>query len=178
MFAGLFWLIAGVALGVYIGIRVGEKEAPFGMFANLFHLNFAPFSHIGPDLLRFFLFSLLTALAFFLPYPAIYPAIALLFFGKYFGQLTCVVFLTDSFLSALLSALLLYIPLLLIGGWLLFRLSLHGSEFRLSNGVDRCRGTIKRVGICLLKALIAYFFALFFLYVILCGLIYLIVIAL
>ena len=55
LFAAMFWLLAGVALGVYIGIRIGGKESPFGMFAELFHLHFAPFSHVGPDFLRFLL---------------------------------------------------------------------------------------------------------------------------
>ena len=178
LFAAMFWLLAGVALGIYIGIRIGGKESPFGMFAELFHLHFAPFSHVGPDFLRFLLFSVVVALSFFLPHPAIYPAVAIFFFGKYFGQLACVVFLSDPILSALFSVLFLYLPLLLIGGWLLFRLSLHGVEFRLCNGADCCKGTWKRIFVCLLKSVVPYLFCVIFLYLIICGVIYLIVIAL
>ncbi len=172
------WLLAGMAIGIYIGVKIGEKNAPFGMFSELFHLKYEPFSHVWPDFLRFFLFAFLCALCYFLPFPTIYPALAALFFGKYFGQLACVVFLTDSLIASLLSCVLLYIPLLIVGGWLLFRISLKCGEFRLCNGTDPCKNSLKRAGATLLLSLIMYLLLLFLLYVMLCGLIYLIVIAL
>lgn len=178
LLGGFICLILGIALGVYIGIKVGEKPSPFGIFAKLFHLYFAPFSYIGSDFLRFLLFSVIASLSFFLPYPRVYPVLALFFFGKYFGQLSCVVFLSDSLISALLSILLVYLPLSIVGGYLLFRISLAAQDFRLSNCADFCRKSVVSELLFLLKILLSYFLILFLLYVILCGVIYLVTIAL
>ena len=175
---GAVFLLFGVGFGIYIGAKVGAKDAPFGIFANLFCLNYAPFSFIVPDFLRFLLFSVVSALSFLLPLPSIYPVVALFFFGKYFGELACVCFLSDSFLAFLLSVLIVYLPLLFFGGSGILLIGLFGKGSRILNGGDPClKGIVReliRLGICLA----VYFALLFFIYVILCGALYLMMIAL
>ena len=124
-------LALGVAFGVYIGVKVGEKPTPFGVFSSLFHLEFKPFSYIVPDFLRFLLFLGVTALAFFMPLPALYPAVALFFFGKHFGEIACVCFLSDPVFSAVFSIILIYLPLLVVGWGLILSLSLRAKAFLL-----------------------------------------------
>ena len=172
------FLILGVVIGVLIGIKVGEKEPPFGVFGNLFHLNFEPFSYIFPDFLRFFFFSILSGLSYFLPCPKLYPSISMVFFGKYFGQLACLVFLTDAPIAAIFSLALIYLPLLLLGGVLLFRVGICGEDSRLCRGADSCKASLKSFILSWIFALIAYFILLVLLYVALCGILYLIVISL
>jgi len=175
---GTILLLLGVALGIYIGVNIGEKTSPFGIFSALFNLEFAPFSYLLPDFLRFFLFSGLATLAYFLPLPMIYPTIAIFFFGKYFGELACVCFLSDSLFSAILSTLIVYLPLLLIGEAILLAIAIRASSMRLFKGTDRCRTTAKRDVMISLLYLFLYFAVLFILYVLVCGAIYLIMIAL
>ena len=175
---GFSVLLCGVVLGIYIGVNVGKKEAPFGVFAALFHLQFSPFSYLVPDFLRFFLFGVLTLLSFFLPLPFVYPAIALFFFGKYFGEISCVCFLSDTVIAAVLSIAVVYLPLLLVGGGLLLLIALRAREFRLPSGADLCPKNVMKEVFFLLKLLLAYFVCLFLLYVIICGTLYLLVIAL
>ena len=178
LFLGFTVLLIGVIFGVVIAIKIGEKDTPFGVFASLFDQNYSPFSYLVPDLLRFVLFALLCSLCFFLPIPLLYPTFALLFFGKYFGQLSAVVWLSDPIFPALLSILLIYLPLVFLGGFLLIYLAFTGSEYRLAIGGDPCPITIKRGLITILLSVFAYFALLFFLYVVLCGLLYLLTIAL
>ena len=171
-------LFVGVALGIYIGVYVGEKEQPFGVFAALFNLEFAPFHYLVPDFLRFLLFSLLVFAAIFLPPAPLYPALALFFFGKHFGEISCVCFQSDSLPSALLSILLVYLPLLLFGGLLLIYLAQRamGNKNR-SIGVF-CPQAIRGEALLWLKIHLLYFAVLFLLYVVLCGALYLFAIAL
>lgn len=178
VFSGLALLLLGVAVGIYIGSDVGEMEPPFCIFASLFCLKFSPFSFLMPDFLRFLLFSLLSALSFFLPLPMLYPAIAIFFFGKYFGELACVCFFSDPIIPAILSILLVYLPLLVIGGSMLLSIAIKARSSRIKSGVDPCRKSVKGELLYVLTLLAAYFVLLFAIYVLLCGAIYLILIAL
>ena len=178
MILGFVILFCGVALGVYIGVRIGAKEAPFGVFASLFHLEFAPFGYLGRDFLRFFLFFILASLCYFLPMPFIYPALALFFFGKHFGEVACVCFQSDTLLAAALSVILVYLPMLLFGGMLLLLLAHRAKLYRMRQGAYLCLQKGKSEALFILKLLFAYFSALFLIYVLLCGALYLLVIAL
>ena len=171
-------LLFGVALGIYIGVTVGEKQPPFGVFGALFNLEFAPFSYLLPDFLRFFAFSLLAMLALILPLPILYPTLALFFFGKHFGEIACVCFLSDSLPAALLSFAVIYLPLLLFGGAFLIFVAHRAKSIRLRCGGTGCPQTLKSEIYLWLKLLVAYFILLFLLYVAVCGILYLIVIAL
>ena len=170
-------LALGVAFGVYIGVKVGGKPTPFGVFSSLFYLEFKPFSYIVPDFLRFLLLLGVTVLAFFMPLPALYPAVALFFFGKYFGEIACVCFLSDPVFSAVISIILIYLPLLVVGWGLILSLSLRAKAFLLCSGVDPCRSSAKSRLFLFVWHFSAYFLTLFFLYVVLCGVLYLVVIA-
>lgn len=174
---GVIILLLGVVFGIYIAMNVGEQESPFGVFAALFSLKYTPFKYLIFDFLRFFLFLILASLAFFLPFPSIYPAVALLFFAKHFGEISCVVILSDSLPSAILSILIIYIPLLLSGGTFLIALSIHASEYRLVSGCDPCRHTVRGEIILILSLLLLYLLVLFAIHVIVCGVLYLIMIA-
>ena len=176
--SGLVLLLLGTILGIYIGSDVGEMQSPFGIFASLFALEFSPFSFLVPDFLRFLLFSVLSAMSFFLPLPMLYPAIALLFFGKYFGELAYVCFFSDPTIPAILSILLVYLPLLFIGGSMLLSIAIKARTSRIQSGVDPCRKSVKGEISHVLILLAAYFVMLFAIYVVLCGAIYLIMIAL
>ena len=178
MILGFVILFCGVALGVYIGVRIGAKEAPFGVFASLFHLEFAPFGYLGRDFLRFLLFFILASLCYFLPMPLLYPALALFFFGKYFGEVACVCFQSDAFLAAAVSALFVYLPLLIFGGMLLLLLAHRAKLYRLRQGAYLCLQKGKSEAIFISKLLLAYFSILFLLYVVFCGALYLLAIAL
>jgi len=167
----------GIGVGVYIGIRIGERETPFSIFAGLFHLNYQPFSYLLPDLFRFILYTAIASLAFFLPLPIIYPTLAYFFFGKYFGQAACISFLSDSVAAATLSLAIIYLPFVMIGTILFFFVTLKTSEFRLCKGADFHKYSLSKVVICLLKPIALYFFSIFLIYVPICGIIYLLVIA-
>ena len=171
-------LVAGVALGVFIGSDIGEKETPFAMFASLFGLEYSPFGYLMPDFFRFLLFSVLCSLAFFLPMPMIYPAISLLFFGKYFGEAAYVCFLSDPVIPAILTIVLIHIPLLLVGGAMLISITIKARGSRMECGADPSCKSIKREIFYVLSMIVAYFIILFLLYVVICGVIYLIMIAL
>ena len=172
-----FFLFLGFAVGIYVGYKIGEMESPYGVFASIFHFDYSPTSWLITDFLRFFLFALLCLLDFFLPPYALYSAISLFFFGKYYGQAVCLSFQSDGFPSACLSLFLVYLPLLLIGGALLMRFSLFSAEYRLCRGADTCPRSLKRAAICIGKVLLGYFIALLFIYLVLCGVIYLTVVA-
>ncbi len=174
----LVMLLLGVALGVYIGVKVGAKETPFGVFAALFHLKYAPFSYLVPDLLRFFLFLTVSILACYLPIPKLYPTISLLFVGKYFGEIACVCFQSDSLLSFVLSVAIVYLPLLFCAGVLLTVVALRSISVRLAVGADRCVNTAKKTLFFSLKIFLVYLLILFVIYVVLCGVLYLVMIAL
>lgn len=176
LFFGVF-LLLGILLGVYIGIKIGESDPPYSVFAKLFRLDFSPFSYIASGFFRFLLYAIFAALAYFLPIPWIYPAVSIFLFGKYFAQLACIAFLSDSIFAAILSLVLIYLPLLLFGWLLLLRLTSNALESRLCNGPDPCKRSLKSAFICFLTAMILYLLALFLLHLILCGLIYLIAIA-
>ncbi len=171
-------LLFGVGLGIYIGLTVGEKESPFGVFAALFNLEFAPFDYLVPDLLRFLAFSILSMLALFLPLPVLYPTLSLFLFGKHFGEIACVCFLSDGLPAALLSLFVIYLPLLLFGGSLLIFVAHRAKLSRLRYGGSWCQKAIKREILFWLKVHFAYFLVLLLLYVIVCGILYLFVIAL
>ena len=176
--SGAFLLVVGVALGIFIGSDVGEKEAPFGMFASLFGLDYSPFGYLMPDFLRFLFFSALCSLAFFFPAPMLYPAVALIFFGKYFGEAAYVCFLSDPLIPASLNIILIHIPLLLMGGAMLISVTIKARYSRIECGADLCLKSIKRHMFYLLTLLLAYFMILLLLYVAICGVIYLVMIAL
>ena len=176
-FYGVF-LLAGVILGVFIGIKIGEKESPFGIFALLFHMDFAPFGHLLPDFLRFLFFAVFAGLSYFLPCPKLYPLLSMIFFGKYFGQFACLAFLSDSLIAAFFSLFLVYLPLLVVGGFLLFSIAIYGEDSRLCRGADVCHRSLKRFFHRILLSIVCYFSLLFILYVLLCGTLYLIVISL
>ena len=171
-------LLVGVALGIYIGVKVGAKETPFGFFARLFRLEYTPFRSLFPDFLRFLLFAAIASLAFFLPFPTIYPASALFFFGKYFGEIACVCMISDSIVSSLLSILIIYLPLLLIGSVLILYIAQYAKESRILCGSDPCRKSIWKMLFHAMICIGIYLVVLFLLYVIICGLVYLIVFAL
>ena len=168
----------GICIGIYVGIKVGEKDTPFGIFACLFGLRFAPFTFLTPDFLRFLLFSIIASLSFFLPCPSLYPAVSLILFGKYFGELACVVFLTDSILSMVLSVLVVYLPLLLVGGSMILFIALKAKNARIRCGASPCLRSVKNELWCLGGCLGIYFTLLFLIYVVVCGVIYLLLIAL
>ena len=174
---GVIVLLFGVAFGIYVGMNLDRQESPFGVFATLFSLNFTPFTYLIPDFLRFLLFLIFASMAFFLPLPSIYPMVSLFFFAKHFGEISCVVFLSDTLPSALLSILIVYIPLLLIGGTSLITISIRVKDYRLASGCDPCRRTVRSEILLCLSLLVLYFLLLFALYVILCGVLYLVMIA-
>ena len=167
------FMLLGVGLGVYIGVKIGANEGPFSVFAKLFCLSYTPFSLLFGDLLRLLFYSILTVLGFFLPPCPLYSSAALFLLGKYYGELACLSFLTDSVLAAVLSLILIYLPLLLIGGVVLMRISLYSSDFRLSCGTERGARSFRKTAGIVGKALLVLLLALFLLYVVLCGVIYL-----
>ena len=171
-------LLCGVALGVYIGVKIGAKNPPFGVFAKLFHMEFSPFSYLGYDFLRFLLFCIFASLCFVLPVPLVYPGLALFFFGKYFGEVVCVCFQSDAFVAAMLSAVVIHLPSALLGGTLVLLIAQRAKRYRLSNGADLCIRRIKIEVFFFLKIVLAYFSFLFLLYVVFCGALYFLVIAL
>lgn len=178
IFFYLGMMLLGVALGIYIGVKVGAKATPFGVFSALFHLEYAPFAYLVPDFLRFLLFLILCLLAYFLPFPKLYPSIATVLVGKYFGEIACVCFQSDSLLSFVLSVALVYLPLLFCAGSLLTVVAIRSNAFRLVDGADRCGKSVKKTLFFAVKTLLVYLLILFLIYVVLCGVLYLILIAL
>lgn len=178
MIIGCVVLLCGVALGVYIGVKVGAKDAPFGVFAKLFHMEYAPFAYLGRDFLRFLLFGILASLSFFLPLPLLYPALALFFFGKYFGELACVCFQSDAVVAAMLSLIFVYLPLLFFGATLLLLIAQRVKNYRLNHGANLCICRTKSEIWFFLRLVLAYFVFLFLIYAVFCGALYLLVIAL
>ena len=170
--------ILGIAFGVWLGRKIGEAETPFGAFASLFRLSYDPFSYLLPELLRFSIFSLIASLSHYLPFAFVYPVFSLFFFGKHFGEYVYLTFCVDPLLCALPSALLTLLPLLMIGSALLVRIVLLARDLRLCNGGFPCRESLKRTGWCLLLALTIYALALFSVYLVLCGSIYLLLLVL
>ena len=171
-------LALGVSLGIYVGTKVGAKESPFGVFAFIFRSNYIPFPYILREALRFSLFAVIAILSYFLPRYPLYPAFSLFFFGKHFGELSCLVFLSDSVAAAVPTVLFTAIPLLIVGAILLIRISLSALDFRVCNGGFLCSNNLKRAGCILLCSVLIYMTVLIFVYLIFCGLFYLLISAL
>lgn len=174
----LILLILGVGLGVYVGTQIGAKEEPFGVFARIFRSDYAPFYYILRELLRFSIFAVIAALSYFLPCYPLYPTFSLFFFGKHFGELACLAFLSDAVATALPTVLITAIPLLIIGGGLLIRIALLASNFRLCNGGFLRANTLKRAGYILFCSIVIYATLLTIVYLLFCGLFYLLITAL
>lgn len=168
-------LLLGVALGIYVGVELGGAEEPFGLFARLFRLDYAPFGYILPELLRFSIFSVIASLSYYLPLYPIYPALALLFFGKHFGELSCLVFLSDSLPAAFSTTLFAAIPFLVLGGILLIRIALYATDFRVCDGGFFTPNNLKRTGYILFCSIVIYLLFLLLVYLIFCGLLYLLI---
>ena len=141
IFAGVLTL--GVALGVFVGYRLGEQDDPVGVFALIFRSAYHPFSFLFMETLRFAILSGLCILCYFLPIWQIYPTFALLLFGKHIGEVVCLSFLSDSLASCFLSFFFLYLPLLIVGGILLLRIALYEDQYRIANGGFPCKNNVK-----------------------------------
>ena len=170
-------LVCGIALGAFIATKTQGVEPPFGVIAHLFRLEFHPFGYLVSDLIRFLLLSVLASLSFFLPLFHIYPAVAIIFFGKYCGQVACTVLFCDSRISAILGILLIYLPLAIIGGALLLCIWIRARQFRLCRGADSCMRVLGEHALFWVNIALLYVIFLFLIYVLLCGTFYLIVVA-
>ena len=171
-------LLFGIGFGVFLGIKIGEQDSPFCTIAKLFRAEYSPFSSIFPELLRFSVYCLIAVASFFLPFYPIYAILSLFFFGKHFGEFLCLSFLTDPVFCAILSLLLICIPLILLGAALLLHITLSAREFRLCNGGFWCKNNLKRAGFFLFRSILIYFALLIIIYLLLCGTLCLLVLAL
>ena len=170
--------ILGAALGILIACKIGERIAPFSVFARLFRLSYAPFSYVFSYLLRFFLYLLIASFGFFLPFSAVYPLIALFLYGKFIAQNVAAVFLTDSILSSVLSLVLIDLPLFLLGVFLLAFLYEKVCDLKICYGAPFNAKSISEFLLFILKMSAIYFAALILLFVVVCGVFYLCVVAL
>ena len=164
-------LLLGVTLGIFVGYKLGEQDAPVGVFALIFHSEFNPFSFLFIETIRFSVLSGLCILCYFLPIWQFYPIFALLLFGKHFGEVACLSFLTDELASFILSLFFLYLPLLLIGGLLLTWIALQEGQYRICNGGFACKSNLKSAFRVFLTAIALYLFLSFIFAVILCGIV-------
>lgn len=172
----VIFAILGVILGVVVACKIGEQETPYSVFAALFRLSFKPFSYILPCFLRFTFYLIVAALGFFLPMPQCYPCVALFFYGKSIGQTVTFCFLTDALVSAFFS-LLLYLVLFIVGVFILFSTLVKVLEMKICYGACINSKNLFRILLYLLRFLLIYFALLLFLFLICCGVIYLIAIA-
>ena len=172
------WLALGVGIGIYIGIRIGESVAPISVFGRLLRGDYSPFRYIARDLLRWCLLSNLVFIGYYLTFPRVFSAIALSFYGKYFGQIACVTFLSDTVVAAVLSMIIVYIPLLILGAFLLFRLVLSMERYRTCGRETPNGRSLLRLGSFLAIPFVAYTAFLFACYLVVCGSIYLFLIML
>ena len=171
-------LIIGVGVGVYIGIKLGAQEEPFGVISRIFRLKYTPFSYFLSELLRFSVFAFIAEASFFFPCYPLFPAFSLFFFGKHFAESACLAFLSDSITAAILTTFLTIIPLILVGGILLIRIALFAPDFRVCDGGFFCKNNLKRFGYILFCSIVVYLILLFAVYLLLCGILYLLIVAL
>ena len=169
--------ILGAALGVLVALKIGEREAPCSAIANLFCLSYKPFTFVISHFMRFILYLLIASLGFFLPLSALYPAIALFFYGKYIAQIATFAFLTDSIASAVLSLLIVSLPIFIAGVICLFFIYCKAFEWKICHGERFNAANVSRFLPDLAKCLIFYFLALASIFLVICGLIYIVVIA-
>ena len=162
---------------MYVAVRIGEKEAPYGIFSLLFRLEFAPFSWIFTYLLRFLLYLLIAAIGFFVSVPWAFVGAAVFLYAKYFGEIIVLCFLTDAIASAVLSLLLAYLPILLLGVFLYFMLFLKANELKMCGGNPFNGKTLSKTLLFLLRLVLLYFVFCIFIFLAVCGLFYLVIIA-
>ena len=169
---------AGAALGALIACKIGEKAAPYSVFACLFKLSYAPFSFVFSYLLRFFLYLLIASFGFFLPLSAFYPSIALVLYGRSVARNVATAFLTDSIGCSVLSLVFVELPLFLLGVSLFAFTFVKISERKMCRGIALNAKTLTEILPYLLKCLTLYFIALFLIFVVICGATYLLVVVL
>ena len=167
----------GAAFGVYVGIKSERPSAPYGVFSCIFYGKYAPFSLIFKEFFRFFLYFCIAFVGGAVLSPVIFGAVGVFFFTKHWSEVATVVLRADAVFGAVLSLILVYIPLLTAGYFLTY----------LSVLFHRASASPFRGGVCAAKrvfptlryaigTLAVYFLFLILIYFILCGVIRLFVV--
>lgn len=175
LFTFLF-AFAGVALGIYVGVKIDPAPAENGIFACLFRLEYTPFAWSWRFFIRFFLYFLLGYLGYFLLHPWLFGGIGVFLFSKYICEIATLCLRCDSLFSALCSLLIVYLPLFLLGVFLFFYLILDMLGQRSCKASFTRRRIMQTVG-RFFGLLAIYFSICLLLFVAVCGILYLIAVA-
>lgn len=176
LFFTFLFAFAGVALGVYVGVKIEPSPVENGIFACLFRLEYTPFAWSSRFFVRFFPYFLLGYLGYFLLHPWILGGIGVFLFAKYMSELATLCLRFDSLFSALCSLFLIYLPLFLLGVFLFFYLiidMLEKGSCQVSFTLRRIMQTVGRF----FGLLAIYLTICLLLFVAVCGILYLIAVA-
>ena len=175
LFFVFLFAFAGLALGVYVGVKVSPEPSPC-IFLRLYRLEYTPFAWTWDFCVRFLIYFFIAYLGYFFFHPWLLGGIGVFFFAKYISQTATFSLRLDPLFSATCSLILIYLPLILCGVFLFFFLILDMLENRsrcLPLNAKRIFQTLGRF----LGLFAIYFLLCILLFVVLCGILYLVVIA-
>ena len=173
------WIIAciGLAIGVYVAIKIPTFEPPYGIFSYLFRCEYTPFVWLRIFFLRFLLYFLLASVGYVISAPYVFTTGAIILFSKYIGQVMATCYLTDAAVSAIFSIILIYFPIFVVGIFSFFYLLVDMNALKICGGNGFSLKIMAGAGGYLLKIAFIMFLLLLLLFVALCGVIYLFVVA-
>jgi len=173
----IFATVFGIAIGIYFGIKTESNNDITGVLPLILRGEYAPFSIIIKHFLHFLLHSAIVYLGTILLSARIFCFFGILFFAKYQAQIIAVFFCTDPLIGAVLTLLLIHLPIIIVGIGALFYLSINIAPYRTPYGGSCVRYSIFRSLRHLFFALLVFFLLLVLIFFVLCGIIRLLVVA-
>ena len=168
----ILFSVCGIGLGIYLAVNTSEQIPPISVFSCIFRGEYSPFSLTFRYLIRFIFYFFISTIGFFLVPSWLFSGISILLFSKFWSQLSAVCISFDPLPSAILSILLIYIPLWIFGVYLFFLYYLKIREHRLCSGNKATISLLRSVLSEIFLLILAYFLLLILLFTVLCGIVY------
>lgn len=164
--------VLAVAFGIYLGVNADPRDEINGVISLILRGEYAPFSILWKYFLRFLVYACVLYIGgIFLSAP-LFGSLSVFFFAKYQAQISTILFRTDALVGAVLSILLVCLPLLIVGTMILFLLTVYLSEFPAPYKGACLRKTIADSILVFLVSIALYFLSLVLILFVLCGILH------
>ena len=168
-------IVVGIAFGIYLGLKKEAQESPFGIISLIVQGDFAPFSQVFAQFLRFTLYSAIVYFGGTFLSPILFGGVGTFFFAKYWASVITIVFRVDALLGAVFSFLFVYLPLFVAGAMLLYLLIVFLSKRPSYIGSPCASKTLfSSIRYCI-GSLAVYFLFLLLIYLVVCEILFLLI---
>ena len=175
LFFTFLFAFLGAALGIYVGVKTDPQPEP-GIFVLLFRLEYTPLAWTWHFCLRFFIYFFIAFFGYFFLHPWLLGGAGIFLFAKYISQTATLCIRFDPFFSAICSLVIIYLPLFICGGFLFFYLILDMLDKRSRCAVFTAKRFFRTFG-RFFGLFVLYLLICLLLFVAICGMLYLILIA-